>query len=89
MKMRPMHAFIDGGTEAEKNIVGPALLYGSFLFGLGWGMLGICPGPSIVGLAAPLVAAAKGDADAASRARGGPSRPRPALSCRVRKESKN
>ena len=43
MKMRPMHAFIDGGSEAEKNIVGPALLDGSLLFGLGWGMLGICP----------------------------------------------
>ena len=43
----------------------PSLLGGSLLFGCGWGMLGICPGPSIVGLAAPIVAAAQGDAWAA------------------------
>ena len=32
------------------------------LFGVGWGAVGICPGPSIVGLASPLVGgAAPGD----------------------------
>ena len=43
----------------------PSLIGGSLVFGVGWGMLGICPGPSIVGLAVPLVAASQGDAWAA------------------------
>ncbi len=34
------------------------LLGGALLFGFGWGAVGICPGPSIVGLASPLVGGA-------------------------------
>jgi len=32
----------------ENNAVDRALLVGAILFGLGWGLAGICPGPSLV-----------------------------------------
>ncbi len=32
------------------------LIAGAVLFGVGWGFLGVCPGPAFVGLALPLVA---------------------------------
>ena len=35
---------------AEQRI-DPALVGGSALFGIGWGMVGLCPGPAIAGLA--------------------------------------
>ncbi len=39
----------------ESNRVGPRLLIGSAIFGVGWGLSGICPGPGIVVFAlAPL-----------------------------------
>jgi uncharacterized membrane protein YedE/YeeE len=36
--------------STEKNIDQP-LLVGSALFGIGWGMVGLCPGPAIAALA--------------------------------------
>lgn len=42
---------------ANRRPVDPALIFGSVLFGIGWGMLGVCPGPG-------LVAAASGDGGA-------------------------
>ena len=39
------------------SILDAKLLLGAALFGIGWGTLGICPGPSVVGLALPLVGA--------------------------------
>ncbi len=32
----------------ENNAIDRALLVGAILFGLGWGLAGICPGPSLV-----------------------------------------
>lgn len=32
----------------EKTRLDPALISGSFFFGLGWGLAGFCPGPAIV-----------------------------------------
>lgn len=34
-----------------KTEITPELLKGSMLFGMGWGLCGVCPGPGIVGLA--------------------------------------
>ena len=44
------------GTTGSGSILDPRLLSGAALFGIGWGLLGICPGPSVVGLAGPFVA---------------------------------
>ena len=41
------------GTKGSGSLKDPKLLLGSVAFGLSWGSLGICPGPSIVGLAGP------------------------------------
>lgn len=35
-----------------KTDIDPPLLYGAILFGLGWGLVGLCPGPALVDLAA-------------------------------------
>lgn len=35
----------------EKTTVDAPLLTGSILFGIGWGIAGLCPGPAIAGLA--------------------------------------
>lgn len=35
---------------SSNNNVTLSLLFGSVLFGVGWGLVGICPGPSIVNL---------------------------------------
>lgn len=32
----------------EKSIIDKKLVFGSALFGVGWGLIGICPGPGIV-----------------------------------------
>jgi uncharacterized membrane protein YedE/YeeE len=44
---------LDGGIlpDLPRHGVNRALVGGSILFGLGWGLAGICPGPGIVGLA--------------------------------------
>jgi uncharacterized membrane protein YedE/YeeE len=33
------------------NIVDRPLIFGAILFGLGWGLVGLCPGPALVNLA--------------------------------------
>lgn len=42
-----------------KKEVTPALIFGSLIFGVGWGLAGVCPGPAITSLAsfesAPLI----------------------------------
>ena len=45
------HPWFDQQYHMPSNaqIDGP-LVYGSLLFGLGWGLAGFCPGPAIVGL---------------------------------------
>ena len=35
----------------QNRIVEPQLLAGAGLFGIGWGLVGLCPGPAIAGLA--------------------------------------
>lgn len=35
----------------EKTYLDKKLIFGSALFGIGWGLVGICPGPGIVNLA--------------------------------------
>lgn len=47
-----------GATKANMKIDWKLLL-GSALFGIGWGMVGMCPGPAIVSLGATVVAAGK------------------------------
>jgi len=48
----------DLGTSLHMGLVGPnleinwRLLVGSALFGIGWGIAGICPGPGLVNLGA-------------------------------------
>ena len=41
--------------DLKARLLDPRLLSGAALFGIGWGFLGICPGPSIVGLATPML----------------------------------
>ncbi|MEZ5977364.1 MAG: DUF6691 family protein [Planctomycetota bacterium] len=42
-----------GGSfpPAPSRSLGPALVIGSILFGVGWGLVGFCPGPALAGLA--------------------------------------
>jgi len=42
----------------DKNPITATLLGGAVLFGIGWGIAGLCPGPAIAGLALSPVAAA-------------------------------
>lgn len=45
-------AVLDGPLKVpERRDVDGRLLGGSALFGVGWGLVGLCPGPAIVGLA--------------------------------------
>lgn len=42
------------GTDfhvSQKSKIDPKLLIGSVLFGVGWGLVGICPGPALTALA--------------------------------------
>ena len=36
--------------ETPKTVIDGHLVFGSAIFGIGWGLSGICPGPAIVGL---------------------------------------
>lgn len=38
------------------------LIFGAAVFGAGWGLAGVCPGPAVVGLGRVLVGLLKGDA---------------------------
>lgn len=35
----------------QNRVVEPQLLAGAAIFGIGWGLIGLCPGPAIAGLA--------------------------------------
>ena len=35
----------------QNRVIEPQLLAGAAIFGLGWGLIGLCPGPAIAGLA--------------------------------------
>jgi len=37
----------------DKTIIDKRLVIGASLFGIGWGIIGLCPGPAIASLAAP------------------------------------
>lgn len=36
---------------SEKTNITPSLVLGAFIFGIGWGIAGYCPGPAVVSLA--------------------------------------
>ena len=42
----------------NKTLINKPLIMGNALFGIGWGLAGICPGPAVVGLASGLPKAA-------------------------------
>ena len=46
------HVFNVSEASAPRGSIDARLLSGASLFGLGWGLSGICPGPHIVSLAA-------------------------------------
>lgn len=56
-----LHQFLGSKTPildtqshlSNNNKIDAKLVIGSLLFGVGWGLYGICPGPAIVGLATP------------------------------------
>lgn len=47
-----MKAAIPTGSCPANDRIDWRLLAGSALFGVGWGIAGVCPGPALVGLAA-------------------------------------
>lgn len=49
------HALLGGEFEGRPFRLDRQTLCGGFLFGLGWGICGVCPGPAIAGLGAGLV----------------------------------
>lgn len=54
--LRPL--FADGFSLPDRNDLTPRLIGGSALFGIGWGIAGLCPGPGFAALAIdPLPAA--------------------------------
>jgi uncharacterized membrane protein YedE/YeeE len=46
-----MKIFGNKNLPAIKTGIDKRLLLGSTLFGIGWGLVGLCPGPALVGLA--------------------------------------
>jgi len=48
-RARPLLA--DAAVWPTKTAVDPALIAGAALFGAGWGLVGLCPGPAIANLA--------------------------------------
>lgn len=54
--LRPL--FAEGFALPDRNDLTPSLIGGSALFGIGWGIAGLCPGPGFAALAiAPASAA--------------------------------
>ncbi|MDR0770792.1 MAG: YeeE/YedE family protein [Burkholderiales bacterium] len=41
----------------KTTVIDPRLVIGSAVFGIGWGLAGICPGPALVGLGAGIMEA--------------------------------
>jgi uncharacterized membrane protein YedE/YeeE len=54
---KPLGNIIKIGTAPENLVIDWKLITGSLLFGVGWGLTGLCPGPGIVTLTACKVAA--------------------------------
>lgn len=48
---RPKPLFVAKWHLPEKKEITPALIWGSLLFGVGWGLAGYCPGPAVTSLA--------------------------------------
>ena len=51
IRQRPAPWFSDSWQVPSKKQITPALLLGSALFGMGWGLAGYCPGPAVTALA--------------------------------------
>ncbi|WP_086608894.1 DUF6691 family protein [Erythrobacter donghaensis] len=51
-------AFAEGFSLPDRNDLTPRLVGGSALFGVGWGIAGLCPGPGFAALAIAPVSAA-------------------------------
>ena len=47
-RARPL--FADAFSLPATSAIDPRLLGGSLLFGVGWGLVGLCPGPALAGL---------------------------------------
>ena len=54
--LRPF--FAEGFSLPDRNDLTPRLIGGSALFGIGWGIAGLCPGPGFAALAIEPVSAA-------------------------------
>ncbi len=54
--LRPI--FAEGFSLPDRNDLTPRLIGGSALFGVGWGIAGLCPGPGFAALAIEPVSAA-------------------------------
>lgn len=54
--LRPF--FAEGFALPDRNDLTPRLIGGSALFGIGWGIAGLCPGPAFAALAIEPVSAA-------------------------------
>ena len=48
-------ALLGGAFETRPFCLNRQSLFGGFLFGLGWGICGVCPGPALAGFGAGLV----------------------------------
>jgi len=49
-RRRGMPAFAAQNLWPTKNDLDPPLVVGSVMFGIGWGLVGLCPGPAIAAL---------------------------------------
>jgi len=49
-KARSRPLFADATAWPTRKDIDPALLAGAALFGVGWGLVGLCPGPAIANL---------------------------------------
>ncbi len=49
--LKQPHPLLDGRFHLPQSAeIDADLVWGSILFGIGWGLVGLCPGPAIVGL---------------------------------------
>ena len=49
-KARPAPVFAEAFRLPERRDIDASLIVGSVLFGIGWGLVGLCPGPAITAL---------------------------------------